>query len=442
MRDVFIRRFKQQAQQFADKPAYTFIEDADHNISISFAELDQAAEQRAAQLQGLTAIGTPIVLCLPPGMEFKISLLACLYAGMVVISIPPPDPKSIGHVALEDIFADTQARYILTRADLKPTLRAAVAETAYQAYCHILSQADLPAGGTWQAPSVDENSPAFCSYTSGTTGRPKGVIITQGNLLTSMEDITADLEIDADYVLCTLFNHYHIITALWELTLNANGAQAIYLPIQQAIEHPILLLKILSDEQVNLMMGVNLTLELCVNRVQHDELKGINLSRLQLLVGGDKVKLELLDAFIQRYAAYGFRRTAVQSRFGQAEGFGFTSSLLGEYPRIESISAAQLAKGEIAPAQDEVDRIDLVTSGTALPSVTLRIVDLDTFTALGEKQVGEVWIKGGAVGKGYWNQPDKTAEAFGFYLKIPGKKAPAEGPFLRTGDMGDRKSVV
>lgn len=431
MPDSIIHRFKRQAERYPAKPAYIFFTDEGRAETITFAALDRAAETRAAQLQALFSVGTPVVLCLPPGIEFKVSLLACLYAGLVIIPFPPfaAGDASKQAAALGHIFEDTQAGFILTTDELKPRIRLALQDRADA--IKLISETDLPAATTWQAPKADLAAPLFCSYTSGTTGRPKGVIITQSNLLTSMEDIRADLDIRPHHALCTLFNHYHIITALWDLTLNCNGAQTLYLPIQRVLEKPVMLLKILSDYQVSLLMGVNLTLELCVNRVQEDELQGIDLSRLQLLVGGDKVKLELLDAFIQRYAAYGFRDTAIQSRYGQAEGFGFTSSVKGEYPRIESISAKDLARNAIASPRSEADRIDLVTSGTPLPSVTLRIVDPDEQVALNVRQPGEVWIKGGAVGKGYWNQAQKTAQAFGFYLKDCG-----DGPFLRTGDMG------
>lgn len=434
MKPTIIQRFKQQATQFPEKNAYVLLTEGDTKHSISFANLDQQAEAMAARIQTRLPLGAPIVLCLPPGIEFKVSWWACLYAGMVIIPLPPPeltaDPKTF---TVGPIFEDTQAKVILTTDSLKAYLKQALSDLPYFDSLTILSKEDLPTvpANHWQLPASNEDTVMFGSYTSGTTGQPKGVIITQGNLLTSVQDISTNLGLNQDQTLCTLFNHYHIIMALWEMAINLNGGQSVYLPIALVLKKPILLLKTLSDYQVNILMGVNLTLDLCVNRIQDHELSGINLSHLRLLVGGDKVKTSLLEQFVARYRNYGFRQNAVQSRYGQAEGFGFTSSILDEFPRIESISEEALADNLILPPQNDHDRIDLVTSGIPLSSVTLRIVDPITLEPRGVKQVGEVWIKGDAVGKGYWNRPEKTAETFNFYLSTN-----HEGPFLRTGDIG------
>jgi acyl-CoA synthetase (AMP-forming)/AMP-acid ligase II len=433
MEPTIIQQFKQQANKFAQKSAYIFLEDGEQQQSISFAQLDQQSEALAARIQAFMPSGDPIVLCLPAGIDFKISLLACLYAGVVIISLPLPDTNADHADSFGAVFNDTQAKVLLTTATLKPYLNQVLQNEPYFQELTIISTADLPVvpKSQWQQPKLTADTVAFCSYTSGTTGQPKGVIITHGNLLTSIQDISTDLAINHHQVLCTLFNHYHIIMTLWEMTFNLNGGQSIYLPLPTVLKKPILLLKTLSEYQVNILMGVNLTLDLCVNKIQDNELNGINLSHLKLLVGGDKVKTDLLEQFIARYENYGFNQSAVQSRYGQAEGFGFTSSINGEYPRIESISESALAANRILPPQNELDRIDLVTSGRPLPSVTLQLVDPDTLKSCRIKQVGEVWVKGKAIGKGYWNQPEKTAQTFGYYLQEN-----QDGPFLRTGDMG------
>lgn len=435
MEHTIIQRFKQQANKFPEKSAYVFLaDDGESKQSISFAELDQQAEALAARIQAFMPIGASLVLCLPASIEFKISLLACLYAGVVIIPLPPPeittDPKTF---TVGPIFDDTQARVLLTTETMKSYLNHALQDEPYFSDLTIISKADLPTvpASHWQPPKLTEDTVVFGSYTSGTTGQPKGVIITQGNLLTSIQDISIDLELNHNQVLCTLFNHYHIIMALWEMTINLNGGQSIYLPIATVLKKPILLLKTLANYHVNILMGVNLTLDLCVNKIQDHELEGINLTHLRLLVGGDKVKTDLLEQFVARYKNYGFHRTSVQSRYGQAEGFGFTSSIIGEFPRIESISEAALADNAILPPQNDNDRIDLVTSGKPLTSVTLQIVDPATLEPCGMKRVGEVWVKGKAIGKGYWNHPEKTAQTFGFYLPTN-----QDGPFLRTGDLG------
>ncbi|MEK8021178.1 MAG: AMP-binding protein [Candidatus Parabeggiatoa sp.] len=426
-----IKKFKEQADQFPQKKAYIFLEEGEEK-NISFKELDQKAEAMAAQLQGMS-IAEPIVICLPPGIDFKISLLACLYAGIVIVPLCPPNPDETKAFTVGPVFDDTQAKVMLTAKSMKPYLSNVLKDEPYFQGLQIISKEDLPPveANAWQEPKITEETVAFCSYTSGTTGQPKGVIITHGNFLTSIQDISLDLAVDANHVLCTLFNHYHIITALWEMVFNLKGGQTVYLPLQSVLDKPIRLLRTLSDYKVNILMGVNLTLDLCVNKIQDDNLHDIDLSNLTLLVGGDKVKTELLEQFIAKYKASGFQRESVQSRYGQAEGFGFTSSVKGEYPRIESISQQLLTLNKIEPSQDRDDQIDLVTSGKPLKSVTIKIVDPNTLQICPSEEIGEVWVKGKAIGKGYWNRVRETEQTFNFYLQET-----QEGPFLRTGDMG------
>src|SRR5205085_2773382 len=178
---------------------YTFLADGESQaITLTYDELDRQARAIASLLARLKASGERALLVYPPGLEFVAGFFGCLYAGVVAVPVYPPDPARLNRTLprLQAIAADARAKLVLTTAPVlamaKSMFRQIPALQEWQWVSH--DEAAAGAADDWQAPNVSGEALAFLPYTSGSTGDPKGVMLTQGNLLHNAKVVYDALE--------------------------------------------------------------------------------------------------------------------------------------------------------------------------------------------------------------------------------------------------------
>jgi acyl-CoA synthetase (AMP-forming)/AMP-acid ligase II len=148
--------------------------------------------------------------------------------------------------------------------------------------------------------------------------------------------------------------------------------------------------------------------------------------------GAETVREKTIANMTTTFASCGFRREAFYPCYGMAETTLIVSGgSVESAPRVETVKVSSLQENQVEVAQGDKDTCQLVSCGKSFGNQQIRIVDPQSLTSLRDKQVGEIWVKGASVAKGYWNQPKQTQEIFHAYLKDT-----EEGPFLRTGDLG------
>ncbi len=408
-----------------------------HEIRITYAELDARARRVGAFLQQHGAIGRPILLVYPPGTDFLVGFLGCLYAGAVATPTYPPDPKRIARTLprFQAIVSDSGAAMVLTTRALKgmaPALFQAAPELERLDW----AAADgLPGGieNDWRDPGVGGDSLALLQYTSGSTGTPKGVMVTHRNLVLNFEVLTRKFGTPEGSVALTWLPNYHDMGLIDGLLRPLYAGQTcVFMSPIAFLKQPSRWLEAITTWRPIVSGGPNFAYDLCVKQVTGDQLARLDLSSWAIAYNGaEPVRAETLERFARVFGPAGFRAGAAWPCYGLAEATLFVSGgEKGEPPKLFTVSKDALSRNEAVPVpQGSPGGITLVGCGT--PEVErLVIADPETLEPCPPGRVGEVWMSGPSIAVGYWKRPGATEETFRARL------ANGDGPFMRSGDLG------
>jgi acyl-CoA synthetase (AMP-forming)/AMP-acid ligase II len=421
-----------------DRKAYSFLENGEIEGNIlTYGQLEREVKAIAARLQQIGQVGDRALLVYPSGIEFITAFLGCLYAGIIAVPVYPPRRNS-SRGRLESIVEDSGATIALTTSDLLSSIYERIA--SYPELSRMVwldtDNTDESGASAWRAPNIDSNSLAFLQYTSGSTGTAKGVRVTHQNLLHNESLMKAAWEnTERSFFVgwLPLFHDMGLIGVVLQ-SLYVGTPCTLLSPVD-FLQKPSRWLQALSDYQAIITGSPNFAYDLCIRKVTPEQMKTIDLSRLELAFNGaEPIRLDTLNAFAEKFAPCGFRKEAFYPCYGMAEATLFISG--GRKNReipFEIIDEDKMEIEHLAVlANHKTKRTKtLVGCGHAWGNETIRIVNPETLNACSPRQVGEVWVSGTSVTDGYWNQPEKTAETFHAYINDTG-----EGPFLRTGDLG------
>lgn len=429
---VHLLRYRADWQ--GNQTAYTFLLDGEKSVSLTYKELEQKARHLGALLQNLGLTGERALLMYPPGLDFIVGFFACLYAGVIAVpAYPPRRNQSLDR--LQTIVADCQAKEILTTTDIKQSL-----ETSISNYPELTSFRWLTTDNLEyhfadfsKIPDIKADNLAFLQYTSGSTGKPKGVMVSHANLLHNSQQIYES------------FGHHENTTVVgWlplfhDMGLIGNVLQPLYLGVScilmspmDFLQKPLRWLETISQKRGTTSGGPNFAYDLLLRKVTPEQLETLDLSCWEVaFTGAEPVRAETLNAFAEKFAVCGFRKEAFYPCYGLAEATLFVAGgRKNQQPKTITVDEIALETHQVLPTRESTGRT-LVSCGQAWYDQTIRIVDPDHLTLCSSRQVGEIWVSGPSVAKGYWNQPEKTKETFQAYTQDT-----QEGPFLRTGDLG------
>ncbi|MEV4438290.1 fatty acyl-AMP ligase [Streptomyces sp. NPDC049577] len=404
---------------------------------LSYAALDLEARRIAAWLQPRDVAGQRVLILHDQGPLFAASFLGCLYAGAVAVPAPPPGGTDRHMERLLGIVKDAAVGIVLTDTRHAPAVSQLLAGAGYgDLVCLATDRAGTAAAADpddWRPPALGPDDVAFLQYTSGSTSRPKGVMVTHRSLLANQRAIQHAMRTTQDSVVggWLPFHHDmglvgHLLHPLWL------GAQGVIMPAMSFVRRPVRWLRMVSDYGITTGGGPNFAYELCARRVTDEQLAGIDLSRWVTAVNGaETVRAETLDAFAERFAPVGLDPAALYPSYGLAEStLMVTGGTPGSPARRLTADAAALEQHRLVdPAPGRPVRT-LVSCGTPGPGCDLRVVAPDTGRELAPGRIGEIWIRGDSVARGYWNRTTETAEAFDAATES------GDGGFLRTGDLG------
>ncbi|HCU23862.1 MAG TPA: non-ribosomal peptide synthetase, partial [Deltaproteobacteria bacterium] len=417
-----VELLQRRAQSPFKKPAYTFLADGEsEEISLSYAELDRQARAIAAALQGFAAKGERALLVYPPGLDYIAAFLGCLYAGVIAVPVYPPDPNRLSRTLprLQTIAKDAQAGFALTTSPILALNEMILEQAPDLKKLQWIATDDIAEGleNQWQSPQIGPETLAFLQYTSGSTGHPKGVILSHGNLLHNEELIKNAFGQDEKSIVLGWLPPYHdmglIGLILQPLYL---GVPCILMSPLSFLEEPLRWLKAMSHYQATTSGGPNFAYDLCVRKISLEERAKLDLSHWQVaFTGAEPISSQTIENFTRYFEPCGFRREAFYPCYGLAEG---TLAVSG-------------GKKESPPIVQAFRKKHLVGCGESLGDQKILIVNPDTSLACPAGAEGEIWVCGPSVAQGYWRQPKATREVFQAHLKDT-----KEGPFLRTGDLG------
>ena len=413
---------------------YRFIrDDKFENDYVTFSQIEVRTRELAGALQSLgLRKGDRLALILPDSDQFVLTFLAALRAGVVPVPIYPP--TGLGQLSgyvdnTRHIVRKCGAKCLVTAPLIKPLLG------GVQASCPDLAQVTtfasiLEAKSTFHPVDISPEDTAFLQFTSGSTNRPKGVVLTHANLLANsrnivVEGLKADPETDAGFTWLPLFHDMGLIGFV--LAPVVYGIQVSFMSPLLFLKRPSIWVRGMSHFRASITFGPNFAYALSVKRVRPREIEGLDLSQWRVAgCGAEPIRAETLEAFAEHYASHGFKKESFFPAYGLAEStlaVSFSQSV-----PVDRVKASVLWSTDEAVPCDatDPDALRLVACGKAFEGHRVDAFALDDAKCehpLPERKVGELRLKGPSVSPGYFEEPELTSASF------------VDGWFF-TGDLG------
>jgi acyl-CoA synthetase (AMP-forming)/AMP-acid ligase II/acyl carrier protein len=433
----FAELLQERAAQQPDRIGYIYLADGEtQTASIAYGALDEQARAIAAHLQPLRVVGSRALLFYPSGLDFIAAFFGCLYAGVVAVPVYLSRGKQ-GRERLMAIATDAQATLVLTtmslQADLQQQLGTAVEVSSLQWIA--TDSIHLRAASDWKASPTDPSRLALLQYTSGTTGTPKGVMITHRNLLHNAAVIQHSFQDDRESVGVSWLPMYHDMGLMGGVLQPLYVGRPMVLMSPAAfIQKPVRWLQAISRYNATTSGGPNFAYDLCVQKIRPEQRETLDLKRWRVAFSGaESIRAKTLEDFAHCFQDCGFHSTAFHPCYGMAEATLMLSSKRGgAVPKITAVDGVALEQHRLRPTEATTESTRwIVGCGEAWLDQKMTIVDPVTLTPCAAHAVGEIWISSPSVAQGYWQRPDESSFVFNAHLADG-----SEGSFLRTGDLG------
>jgi acyl-CoA synthetase (AMP-forming)/AMP-acid ligase II/acyl carrier protein len=434
---------RHRAESQPGELAYTFLVDGEsEETHLTYAGLDARARAIGGYLQQLGARGERVLLLYPPGLDYVTAFMGCLYAGAIAVPAYPPDPMRLGRTLprLEALISDARARFALTHEFVRALIDGLAAQFPGLAGLTWVATDEVPsdAASAWKDPCLTRESLAFLQYTSGSTGTPRGVMLTHGNLLHNSRAIQRGFETSAGSVAVIWLPPYHDMGLIGGVLQPLfAGFPAVLLSPLDFLKRPARWLEAISRHRGTISGGPNFAYDLCVRKTTPEQRAALDLSSWNLAFNGaEPVRAGTLERFAEAFAVSGFRREAFYPCYGLAEGTLFvTGGRKAEPPVVRAWRQEALARGnaeEVSTREASAEDVrQLVGCGTSVPDQEVLIADPETLAPVPEGRLGEIWVRGESVAQGYWARPEQSEHTFHAHRSDTG-----QGPYLRTGDLG------
>ncbi|HYA80713.1 MAG TPA: AMP-binding protein, partial [Methylocystis sp.] len=375
------------------------------------------------------AVGDRVAIMLPTSRDFFVAFFGVLFAGAVPVPIYPPFRLA----QIEDhllrqagILNNADASALITSSEIR--IIGGLLFGLVRSLQHIVTISDLAKGSALPAPlPASAATPALIQYTSGSTGDPKGVVLSHGNLLANIRAIGQAVGASSADRVASWLPLYHDMGLIgcWLGSLYY-GAPALILSPLSFLADPSRWLWAIHDHRATISAAPNFAFEFCLKAIDDAALQGLDLSSLRaLLNGAEPVSPITIRRFSERFAAFGFRPEMLLPVYGLAENaVGLAFPPIGRPPLFDYVDRRALDRdGAARPAPAEsANAVALVACGRPLPHHEIRVID-DVGRELPERQEGRLQFKGPSATKGYFRNPEKTRELF-------------DGAWLETGDRG------
>ncbi|WP_447971452.1 amino acid adenylation domain-containing protein [Nitrospira sp. M1] len=444
---TLIEVLQKHVMQESDRLAYTFLTDGERaTVDLTYGELNSRARLIASELLKTETPGSRAVLLFPPGLAFIVAFLGCLYAGVVAVPAYPPQ-RSRSFPKFLSILHDASPSIALSTPRMRTTIDRLVhrlrdeqgMDDGSQQTFEALRWVDIEphaSTSTESCPTVDVHSEslAFLQYTSGSTGHPKGVMVTHGNLMANQRVIQHAFGHDEHSVVVGWLPLYHdmglIGNVLQPLYL---GAHCVLMAPHHFLQKPLRWLDAISRYRATTSGGPNFAYDLCVKQISQAQREGLDLECWRVAFNGaEPIRPATLDKFEAAFKPCGFHRSTLYPCYGLAESTLMVSG--GEPKAMPVLTALQPSSPDrtadiVHPGKGH-DHPQVVGCGHAYADHCIMIVDPEHRQPCAEGSVGEVWVTGPSVAQGYWNRPEESAATFQARLSS------GDEPYLRTGDLG------
>ncbi len=424
----------EQSAAHANARGYFFItDDKGTENFLSFSEIERVSSGLAGSMQALgLSKGDRVALILPDNDTFVLAFISALRAGIVPVPIYPP--TGLGQLSgyldnTRHIVERSGSKALVTSPLIKPllgTIHSACPELSHVMTFAALKEASCP----FKPVNVVPDDVAFLQFTSGSTSRPKGVVLTHANLKANahniiVEGLRADPETFSGFTWLPLFHDMGLIGFVLSPLLY--GIRVSFMPALMFLKRPATWLQGMSRTKADISFGPNFAYALCVKRIREREIEGIDLSSWRFAgCGAEPIRAENLEAFAKAFGPYGFRQQAFLPAYGMAEST--LAITFGKDIPTDVVKASALwTEGRAQPCDvSNDDCLRIVGCGKAFDKHEVGVFALDDDQSerpLADRVVGELRLRGPSVCTGYFQEPELSRES-------------VAGGWFRTGDLG------
>ncbi|WP_229698794.1 AMP-binding protein [Wenjunlia tyrosinilytica] len=430
-----------RAENDPDGVPYTFLKgfqgsEFTSGQSLTNHELLVRSKALAARIQEGAKPGDRTLILNQPGLDYIVGVFASMLAGTVAVPAYPPEQTRLnrGLERIRGVADDARPSCVLvddaTAAAVGDALRAALPEARWIDS----TAADPELEDAWREPGTGSADLAVLQYTSGSTGHPKGVMLSHGNLMRNLRAGRDAYGIEGRMDGVFWIPPYHDMGLIGGIlmTLFCGGRARLFAPFA-FLRYPLRWVRAMSEFGSYVSAAPNFAYEMAARagRDAPEEVARLDLSGWQVAISGaEPVHWKTLEEFSSIFAPAGFRRDAFHPSYGLAENtLVVTGRPCGR--SVVRLDAGELERHRVRETAPGPTARTVVGCGTgADPEQRVEIVDPWTGLRCAEDTIGEIWVSGGSVALGYWNRPEETESTF--RASIGG----VDGPFLRTGDLG------
>jgi 1-acyl-sn-glycerol-3-phosphate acyltransferase len=428
--ETLIDVLRYHVETHGDRPHIHLLTAAPEPEILTYRDLWNGAWEIAAGLRARdVAPGQAVALMMPTGADFFHVFTGVLLAGAVPVPIYPP----VRRTQIEDhlrrqaaILRNAEVTVLATTPEAR--LFGQLIRAQVETLRVVATSDELRAAGAAQIwPGVAPDSTALLQYTSGSTGDPKGAVLSHANLIANIRGLGEVLHVTPRDVVVSWLPLYHDMGLIgnWLGSL-CYACPFFVMPPLHFLARPERWLWAIDHHRATLSAAPNFAYEICVDRVRDRDIEGLDLSSWRMAANGaEPVSLRTIERFAARYEKYGYRREIMTPMYGLAESaVALTLPPLERGPRVDRIARGALAANgrAVAAADDDTNPIELLSCGIPLPGHEVRVVD-PAGRELGEREQGGIQFRGASATAGYLRNPQKTAELF-------------DGDWLNTGDLG------
>lgn len=449
--DVLLR---ERAHERPDALAFRYVADSRDpdgpggTLAVTRAELDARAEAIAAALRTRVGPGDRVLLLHPHGPEYVAAFLGCLYAGVVAVPANPPATRA-GAARVAALVRDAEPALFATTSEFATEYQAAVPRPDGRPVPGLATDLVRDDGTRLPAASGASDRIAFLQYTSGSTGDPRGVMVTHANLAANIAAMYERFALTPEDRLVSWLPPYHDMGLILGILLPlCTGLDTVLSSPFEFVVDPGTWVANLSRHRGTVSAAPNFAYDLCADKTSPDEAAALDLGAWRLAINGaEPVRRSTLTRFGEHFAAARFGTERIMPGYGLAEATLMVSGAgpatghrvaplpgRGDGPADDGLADHRPADGGAAggPGGSRPRFRDVVGAGHAVADTEIRIVAPDTRTTRPDGVEGEVWVRAPGVASGYWRRPGTTAEVFAARTS----DTPDDGPYLRTGDLG------
>ena len=431
---------RERASLQPNDPAFTFIDYeqdwAGVPETLTWSQLYRRTSNVAHELSRSASSGDRAVILAPQGLEYIAAFLGALQAGLIAVPLSAPT-GGVHDERVDSVLQDTSPSVILTTSSVVGDVAQYVQSRNGDSSPSVIEIDSLDLDSRAASGGGGESDIAYLQYTSGSTRRPAGVMISYGNVLANFQQWVQAYFADSgmDMTIVSWLPFYHdmgLMAGICKPVLG--GVHAVLMSPVAFLQRPGRWMQLMATHRRAVTAGPNFAYELAMRKTTDEEMAGLDLGDvLAFISGSERIHAATLRRFAERFAKFNLDHRVLRPSYGLAEATLYVAtSASGQPPRIARFDSDALSAGHAERCAG---------GGTPLVgywlshSPMVRIVDPETSTECPGGTTGEIWVHGHNVATGYWGQPEETQRTFRAKLVSPSTGTPQE-PWLRTGDLG------